>query len=1058
MTGEHPDAEDLCQPEPTPEVQAHLEECAFCRTQRLLLRRAKEHVPATPPRLRIGFLLNQLSSHLSRRIPERFSRVPDVPWWRNTPHRPVVRVYDTLKDKPCDLAVVLGDPEDISAATARLEQLARVKHHALEPVEEVIVYGPTVLYVTEALRGEPLSGLTREENTAPSPSKTIVQLVTGIAALHERGLSHGNLTEEAVHIDNLGRTKISGYRIDGRDAGPDDAEQLAEDWRCLADLCKRYIIDEVDPRLQAFIESFEAGGASEALILRGLVELLPMGLEARRYRVLQHLGHGGMGDVRAVWDPHLQRPVALKRPKREGDEEAERHRAEGILAAQLQHPAIASVYEMGTWMDGRPYFTMPMFDPETLQGKIKEVHDGASRGAWSETSTGDGWNLWRLVEALYTVAGAVAYTHSQGVIHRDLKPSNVLVGSFGEVLVTDFGLAFNRRQKGPPKPRQGGTPGYMAPEQVYGQIDAQDERTDVFALGACLFHVLTGASPPVRDGTDATATFAASAIDERASTVSRGEAAALLAKSQFPIPPTLKALSLRCMSDDPADRLPDATSFGDQLRKWLDGSVQRDRARERLTQLDDKKARIESLRASARERRAEALEHLARVKPHEPISRKLSGWQLQDSAEEQDRSAERLLNEYIGDLQSILQAAPGLVEAESRLSAYYIDRLKAADVRQDEEEVAYYERLLRERPGDECARLARGEGRISLATNPRGAQVTAFRYRMFERRQVQRESVALGPTPLVEAPLRHGSWMLEIRHPGFDTVRYPVLIQRDEHWTGAPPGALRPHRIALPPAGVFGPDECYVPAGWFLSGDPEAADGLPFRKLWCWGFVMQRFAVTYANYLAFLNSMGAAAEPHVPRDPSAKGDPLYLPDYEFKNGEWRHVKEPDTEWRPDWPVMLVNQTSALAYAEWWSACQGGATWRLPHDLEWEKASRGVDGRLYPWGNFLDPTFANMVQSREKPLITSVRDFELDESPYGIRGLGGQRARPLCQRLRQARACRRCSRGSHHKLAAHQVRGHARRVGIQYAALLPGGESLRCGADKWGQLPRVPAGA
>ena len=92
-------------------------------------------------------------------------------------------------------------------------------------------------------------------------------------------------------------------------------------------------------------------------------------------------------------------------------------------------------------------------------------------------------------------------------------------------------------------------------------------------------------------------------------------------------------------------------------------------------------------------------------------------------------------------------------------------------------------------------------------------------------------------------------------------------------------------------------------------------------------------------------------------------------------------------WSPDWPVIMVDHGSARAYAAW-LAGETGLDWRLPTELEWEKAARGVDGRFFPWGDAFDPSWACCWEGQEKPLLAPVDSFPFDESPYGVRGLAG----------------------------------------------------------------------
>jgi tetratricopeptide (TPR) repeat protein/serine/threonine protein kinase len=227
------------------------------------------------------------------------------------------------------------------------------------------------------------------------------------------------------------------------------------------------------------------------------------------YEVLGELGRGGMGVVYRVRDSDLNRTLALKVLRPEYRHEAEmvrRFREEAQITAQLQHPTIPPIHEVGTLADGRPFLAMKLIRGLTLAQHLKDRPQPSHE-------------LPRFLGIFAQVCQALAYAHSQGVIHRDLKPSNIMVGAFGEVQVMDWGLAKvlhadRRSSAGVPveetsaittaraaagmSSRTGavlGTPAYMAPEQARGEIENLDETCDVFGLGAILCVLLTGQPP-----------------------------------------------------------------------------------------------------------------------------------------------------------------------------------------------------------------------------------------------------------------------------------------------------------------------------------------------------------------------------------------------------------------------------------------------------------------------------------------------------------------------------------------------------------------------------------
>jgi serine/threonine protein kinase len=230
------------------------------------------------------------------------------------------------------------------------------------------------------------------------------------------------------------------------------------------------------------------------------------------YEVLEELGRGGMGVVYRVFDPDLQRRLAIKvlHAKFRGRPDlARRFLAEAQLMAQLQHPGLAPVHDLGRLPDGRPFFAMKLVQGRTLAALLDERRTAAAVA-----------DLPQFLAIFEQVCQTLAYAHSRGVIHRDLKPSNVMVGAFGEVQVMDWGVAKVLRRRGDgasstadPEPdplatvltqtgglssqagRVLGTATYMAPEQARGEVEALDERCDVFGLGGMLCVILTGQPP-----------------------------------------------------------------------------------------------------------------------------------------------------------------------------------------------------------------------------------------------------------------------------------------------------------------------------------------------------------------------------------------------------------------------------------------------------------------------------------------------------------------------------------------------------------------------------------
>ncbi len=238
-----------------------------------------------------------------------------------------------------------------------------------------------------------------------------------------------------------------------------------------------------------------------------------LGLDMAGYEIDTEVARGGMGVVYRARDTVLGRDLAVKvlqERYRNNADVVRRFIEEAQIAAQLQHPGVVPIHELGTFPDGRPYFTMKLVQGRTLASLLKERSD-------------PGQQLPHFLKIFEQIAQTVAYAHSRGVIHRDLKPANIMVGQFGELQVMDWGLAkvvgsasdgmvirtvqaratqtelFDHLPEGTQTGAIMGTPAYMPPEQACGKLNRSDDRSDVFSLGAILCQILTGSPPYVGD-------------------------------------------------------------------------------------------------------------------------------------------------------------------------------------------------------------------------------------------------------------------------------------------------------------------------------------------------------------------------------------------------------------------------------------------------------------------------------------------------------------------------------------------------------------------------------
>jgi WD40 repeat protein len=264
------------------------------------------------------------------------------------------------------------------------------------------------------------------------------------------------------------------------------------------------------------------------------------------YQVLGVLGRGGMGIVYKAQQTALHRLVALKmilHGDYAGPEERRRFHAEAEAVAQLQHPNIVQVYEVGEH-EGKPFFSLEFCAGGALDRKLAGTPLPPLEAA-------------RLVE---TLARAMHAAHQANVIHRDLKPANVLLTADGTPKITDFGLAKKLGEAG--RTATGavmGTPSYMAPEQAGGKSKEVSPATDVYALGAILYELLTG-RPPF---------MAATPLDTIMQVMSADPVPP--SRLQSKTPRDLQTICLKCLQKEPARRYPSAAALAKDLERFLRG-------------------------------------------------------------------------------------------------------------------------------------------------------------------------------------------------------------------------------------------------------------------------------------------------------------------------------------------------------------------------------------------------------------------------------------------------------------------------------------------------------
>jgi serine/threonine protein kinase len=303
-------------------------------------------------------------------------------------------------------------------------------------------------------------------------------------------------------------------------------------------------------------------------------------LGGTKYRVIKRVASGGMGTVYLTQDVNLGRKVAVKVMNLHDPSGAlaSRMLREAQIVALLEHPSIVPIHDVGTLSDGRVFYAMKLVHGSRLDQYVASISSLPDR-----------------LRVFQKVCEAVAFAHAHGVIHRDLKPENIMVGAFGEVLVMDWGVAKilssrtgdneHRVENGrvnlddsdidatatlPLGPLDDdiedtkggtviGTPAYMSPEQALGKTSLLDERTDIYALGAILYFLMTG-RPPFDPSTMA---------DAREQIVNK---APVRPRHFSPKPPrSIEAVALKAMTKRHEDRYASAQEMADDIVRFLDG-------------------------------------------------------------------------------------------------------------------------------------------------------------------------------------------------------------------------------------------------------------------------------------------------------------------------------------------------------------------------------------------------------------------------------------------------------------------------------------------------------
>lgn len=711
-----------------------------------------------------------------------------------------------------------------------------------------------------------------------------------------------------------------------------------------------------------------------------------------RYAYQAEIGRGGQGTIISAFDRDLGRTVALKIIRKDTTQSLsllERFLGESQVTGQLEHPNIVPVHDLGRLPDGTVFYTMKEVEgrslDQVLRGIRKANPDIVAR-----------YSQMRLVGMLQQVCLGMEYAHARGAIHRDLKPANIMLGDFGEVLILDWGLAKvvgsmkeGHEELDQPlelepvelsdgaqlKTRDGyvqGTPPFMAPEQAKNQRDKIGPWSDVYALGGILYQILT--QKLHFHGKNPREVMIRCVEEDPIPPVERAP--------HLRIPEELSDLCMRALRRDPRKRIRTARQLSEEIEAFLEGTKRREQAQKRVEQGREGMEAYHATRLEVDRLREEAHKAVANLRGWEKLSEKAPAWELEDRLEEAEREVAVAFLKAEGFFEQALAYDEHSDGARAGLAALYWTRFRDAEARRDVADQIYYEGLIKRYDDGRYVERLRGDGLLTVTAQPTACEV--WIYRFIDRGRVKRaaEPRLLGKTPVKDVPVSMGSYLLVMRKEGFRDTRYPVLMGR---------GETRRLKVRMLTDEDVGDGFVYVPAGSFVMGGDVQAPGSWSRTLKrVEGFLISRFPISVGEYLAFLRAVGAAnhepahsacPRPHTGADPSWPvdgGGKFSLPMGDGPGGR--------LDIRRNAGGIDVN--AAIAYAKWRSE-RDGRTYRLPKEVEWEMASRGADGRFFPWGDRFDPTFCKMRLSRPgPPRPEAIGTFSVDTSPYDARDMAG----------------------------------------------------------------------
>jgi len=720
-----------------------------------------------------------------------------------------------------------------------------------------------------------------------------------------------------------------------------------------------------------------------------------IGKSLGRYHILEQLGEGGMAIVYKAFDTRLEREVAVKviridnlapkvltRVRKRFDREAK-------ALARLNHSNIVQVIDFGEY-EGVPYLVMPYLPGGTLKHRIRH-----GRISWGET-----------IDLLAPIARALEYAHRQNIVHRDIKPSNVILSETGAPMLSDFGVAKVLSDSGETHELTGtgmgvGTPEYMAPEQFRGQAD---ERADIYALGVVMYEMVTGRKPYIAK------TPAEVIIKQAMDSLPR--------PSRFApdLPASVENILIKSLAKAPIDRYQRMGDFAQDLERLIlvgeKEKKKREEERKKAERQQRKKQELEQKKQEAQKKKAELQQKKQEEKARKKQEAQKKRTELQQrKKQEQERKKQE---ENVRKKQEAQKKRTELQQKKQEEDARKIreeKRKREAIQEKYQQEKAEYQQKKR----DEYARKKREAEKIKNALQhqeqkeqekaprtkkekPLSQTRHIWRYPIFFLILItlvltgvfgfpsllSRSYNAPKPTQIhtvttekEQTPTKELTVTVEVS-PTIEATFTPEATSTPEVKIGSIIlSAIDNMKLVYVPSGSFlmgsSPDDlldecnrmfgtCKDNGDLIYFSDTQVIDNptfssysdeIPQHEIYLDSFWIDQTEITNLMYSKCVQANGCS--------PPSKKSSLSRPSY-YGNSQY-----------DNFPVVNITWKDSKAYCEW-------AGRRLPTEAEWEKAARGADSRIYPWGSSSGSYYANVNNTIRD--TSKAGDYLSGASPYG----------------------------------------------------------------------------